>query len=506
MRLEKKPASGSMPLSRGASSPVQAPKEVPSHTAALQSPMDRLGRPSLAAGKGSISRVRSPSPPALRKGRSSAARPDASAATGASYWTQQLVAETTRSRFINADGQPFVSHDSPHVREFRCANELLTEAVARQSLRAAELFVMSSRRSRQTVEIDGPLKREMFAHVRLGEQVRIGKDVNLLSHGFIEIHDKAQLGDGVTVDTVGHPNDPTLRHTAITGTVIIQEGAMIGAGTVIVARAGETLVIGKNAKIANDSIVVRSVGDLVTVAGVPAKPVEGEPLCDLRREEFRPDGFTAIDTLQQARELFGAEADVKLPIFFKGDLKRLIRPKNLSGRIGINREAMFDLKGDLTIHPPFQMASRASVQVLENASADIQPGAFLYTACRVLAKDKLRIGENAIVAAGARVDRDVKDNTIVVSDNRVTGLVTKKTYAPVPEDWRDRSTLQPKVDDYTEYKASKVDMSFEEIKQYAVESAKALFQFRTRPFAPESLFMSEEFAELEKQRVRQPQD
>jgi hypothetical protein len=145
------------------------------------------------------------------------------------------------------------------------------------------------------------------------------------------------------------------------------------------------------------------------------------------------------------------------------------------------------------------MASRASLQVLPGASAALSPGSFLYTACQVVAKDKLRIGNDGIVAAGARVDRDVEDGTIVVGNNRVSGRVTDKTYAPVPDQWKDRNSLPPKVEDFRKYKTSKAGMSFEEIKQFAVNSTRDLFKYRTLPFAPESLFMSDEFSKLEKQ-------
>jgi acetyltransferase-like isoleucine patch superfamily enzyme len=423
--------------------------------------------------------------------------PAASASLGGPPWTTKSIAEATRSRFIDANGQPFVTLDSPEVLEARCANELLLEAVREQSLPVAELFVMSPHRSRETAKIGSNLNGEWFTLMRLGEHVHIGNDVNLLGHGFIEIHDKVQLGNGVTIDTIGHPNDPALRHTAFTGTVIVQEGAQIGAGTVIVARAGQTLVIGKNAKIANDSIVLKSVADEATVGGVPAKAIKGANVCSMQQEKFRPEGYTVIDTLEQVLALFGAEADIKLPIFIKGDPKRL--KVDGTGRIGINREAMFDLEGDLTIHPPFQMASRASLQVLPGASAALSPGSFLYTACQVVAKDKLRIGNDGIVAAGARVDRDVEDGTIVVGNNRVSGRVTDKTYAPVPDQWKDRNSLPPKVEDFRKYKTSKAGMSFEEIKQFAVNSTRDLFKYRTLPFAPESLFMSDEFSKLEKQ-------
>lgn len=415
---------------------------------------------------------------------------------GSPNWTEKSIADVTLSRFINATGQPFVTLDSPHVREARCANELLMEAFKAKKLPAAELFAMSSQRSRDTVRIGDNLNGEWFTQMRLGEHVQLGSDVNLLGHGFIELHDGVKLGNGVTVDTIGHPNDPDLRHTAFTGTVIVEKGAEIGAGTVIVAKGGETVVIGKGAKIANDSIVLKSVADNATVGGVPARPTTEPTVCSMERQPFRPEGYQAIDTQEQARALFGPEADIKLPIFVKGDRERL--KVDGAGRIGINREAMFDLQGDLTIHPPFQMASRASVQVNPGASVTLDAGSFLYTACQVKADGPLRIGANAIIAAGARVHQDVEDNTIVVGNHRVTGRVTDKEYEAVPPVWKDRTSLQPKVDKFRKYKAE-TEGQVQDVRQFAVEASTNLFQHRTAPFAEQSLFLKDEFAKLEGQ-------
>ncbi|MES2739581.1 MAG: hypothetical protein V4754_01315 [Pseudomonadota bacterium] len=410
-------------------------------------------------------------------------------------WTSKAIAEAARSRFIDATGQPFVTLDAPEIREARCANELLFEAVKAQALPAAELFVMSPQSSRDTVKIGSNLQGEWFPQIRLGANVQMGDDVNLLGHGFIELHDDVKLGDGVTVDTIGHPNDPALRHTAFTGTVIIEAGARIGAGTVIVAMAGETLVIGRNAKIANDSIVLKSVAHDATVEGVPAKVTQGASLCGMERQTFRPQGYAVIDTQERARAIFGPEADIKLPIFIKGDPKHL--QVDGSGRIGINREAMFDLEGTLVIHPPFQMASRAALRVGPGAHVTLHCGAFLYTACQIAATGRLSIGNNAIVAAGARVDQDVADGTIVVGNNRVIGHVTAKAYAQVPDEWKDRSSLQPKVDEFRQYKAAKAGMECDDIKRFAMRAAQELFQYRTLPFAPESVFLNDEFSKID---------
>lgn len=148
-------------------------------------------------------------------------------------WTAESKAAVTLARFVDTTGQPFVTLDSVEVLKARCANELLLEAVKKCSLPISELFVMSPPSSRDTVKVGNNFSGEWFTNMRLGKNVEIGNDVNLLGHGFIELHDNVKLGSDVSIITIGHPNDPELRHTAFTGSVVIQEGAQIGAGTIL---------------------------------------------------------------------------------------------------------------------------------------------------------------------------------------------------------------------------------------------------------------------------------
>ncbi|MGI4848165.1 MAG: hypothetical protein ACRYGK_08525 [Janthinobacterium lividum] len=58
-------------------------------------------------------------------------------------WTASSKALVTRSRFVDANGQPFVTLDSPDVVRSRCANELLLEASKKNLLPSSELFFLS---------------------------------------------------------------------------------------------------------------------------------------------------------------------------------------------------------------------------------------------------------------------------------------------------------------------------------------------------------------------------
>ncbi|MGI4850116.1 MAG: acyltransferase, partial [Janthinobacterium lividum] len=363
-----------------------------------------------------------------------------------------------------------------------------------------------SRLSRDTLWIGSNFNGEWFSQVRLGENVKIGDDVNLLGHGFIELHDNVQIGNDVSIVTIGHPNDPALRHTAFTGTVIVEEGARIGAGTIISPRAGETLVIPKHARIANDSVILKSIP--------AARAGEGAQTCSMERVPFDAQGYTVIDTPEKAESIFQSAAgdvivDIKLPIYFKGD-PALLKVVG-TGRIGINRGARFDLGGNLTLTAPFQMASRATVQVLPGANAILESGVFVYTAAHVDLKDRARIGRDAIIAAAAYLTRNLEEGDIFVGDDRiaslpgeprnpkagrVAGKITDKKYDTVPDEWKDKASLSTKLESYKEFKATKAGMSVDDIIEFASSSARTLFHCRRRPFAAQSVFFAAEFAQL----------
>ncbi len=55
----------------------------------------------------------------------------------------------------------------------------------------------------------------------------------------------------------------------IAGRITIGEGTFVGIGSTI----NERITIGKNVVIGAGSVVIRDVGDNLTVAGVPAKPL-----------------------------------------------------------------------------------------------------------------------------------------------------------------------------------------------------------------------------------------
>jgi acetyltransferase-like isoleucine patch superfamily enzyme len=79
--------------------------------------------------------------------------------------------------------------------------------------------------------------------ITVGDDAIIGYDATILCHEF-------------------------LREEYRTGAVVIREGAMIGAGAIILPG----VEVGKNAQVAANSLVTEDVPPETTVTGVPAKP------------------------------------------------------------------------------------------------------------------------------------------------------------------------------------------------------------------------------------------
>lgn len=83
--------------------------------------------------------------------------------------------------------------------------------------------------------------------ITLEDDAIVGYDATLLCHEFLQ--DEVRIGD-----------------------VVIEAGAMVGAGAIVLPG----VVVGEDAQVAANSLVTDDVPPGATVAGVPAEPVTGE--------------------------------------------------------------------------------------------------------------------------------------------------------------------------------------------------------------------------------------
>lgn len=102
--------------------------------------------------------------------------------------------------------------------------------------------------------------------------VYVGENVQFKHWGRgVIIHHKARIEDDVVIMpnvVIGQDFDNT-RPDALLQSIVIDKGAIIGAGAVILARG--VFRVGKNSVIGANAVVKKNVGDAQTVVGVPGK-------------------------------------------------------------------------------------------------------------------------------------------------------------------------------------------------------------------------------------------
>lgn len=108
-----------------------------------------------------------------------------------------------------------------------------------------------------------------YSHV--GPEVRIGRHVQVMS--LVSLGHDITIGDYCTV----------CPGCMVSGHVVLEEGAFVGAGSVIVnGTPGRPLVVGAGAFISAGSVVTKSVPQYARVSGNPARPLR-----ELARERRR---------------------------------------------------------------------------------------------------------------------------------------------------------------------------------------------------------------------------
>ena len=122
-----------------------------------------------------------------------------------------------------------------------------------------------------------------YAHLRVGEQCHVGKDVFLDLRQPIEIEDRVTISMRVTILThldVGHSPLGAGSLAPREAPVRIRRGAYLGAGCTLL----HGITVGECAVVAAGAVVVGDVPAYTVVAGVPARVLK---TLDKDRESFR---------------------------------------------------------------------------------------------------------------------------------------------------------------------------------------------------------------------------
>nr|WP_237703569.1 DapH/DapD/GlmU-related protein [Erwinia sp. Ejp617] len=105
-------------------------------------------------------------------------------------------------------------------------------------------------------------------NINLSGDVLINTGCNFLDNEIITIKSGTMIGPNVTLTTVSHNTDPTLRHgTNILAPITIGENVWIGAGAVVLPG----ITIGDNSIVAANSVVSTDIPANCLYAGTPAK-------------------------------------------------------------------------------------------------------------------------------------------------------------------------------------------------------------------------------------------
>lgn len=134
-------------------------------------------------------------------------------------------------------------------------------------------------------------------NIELGENTYINFNCNFVDDGKIIIGNNVLFGPSVTIATVGHPLDPTMREYMYTAPVKIGDNVWIGAGTTICPG----VTIGNGSVIGAGSVVVKDIPENCIAVGNPCKVLRE---IDERDKEFyfRDRKITKED-LEEERKL-----------------------------------------------------------------------------------------------------------------------------------------------------------------------------------------------------------
>jgi serine O-acetyltransferase len=115
-------------------------------------------------------------------------------------------------------------------------------------------------------------------HNSLAPEASVGTDLKLghLSHGIVvngnvEIGDRVKIWHNVTLTAGRPPRRAGDRAAGVPARIVIEQGVKIGANAVVIAPRGETLRIGRGARIGAGAIVTSDIPARATVVSPPSR-------------------------------------------------------------------------------------------------------------------------------------------------------------------------------------------------------------------------------------------
>ncbi len=134
-------------------------------------------------------------------------------------------------------------------------------------------------------------------NITIGEGSYLNFCCHFVDDGKIIIGKNVLFGPCVTIATVGHPIDPSMRGYMYTDPVIISDNCWIGANTTICPGVH----IGKNSVIGAGSVVVHDIPSDSIAAGNPCKVIR--PISERDRKYYYKDRVIDDKDLEEERSL-----------------------------------------------------------------------------------------------------------------------------------------------------------------------------------------------------------
>ena len=141
--------------------------------------------------------------------------------------------------------------------------------------------------------VEPPLYFCYGKHINVGQGTYINVNCNFIDDGMINIGKAVMFGPAVTIATVGHPVNPSMRGYMYTDPVTIGDNCWIGGGAVICpgVTIGENTVIGAGAVVTGDipanvvaagnpCRVIRPIGEKDLKFYYKDRPIEAEDLAE----------------------------------------------------------------------------------------------------------------------------------------------------------------------------------------------------------------------------------
>lgn len=130
-----------------------------------------------------------------------------------------------------------------------------------------------------TVEHDVQIQRQHYLEgtIKIGDDVFLAKHVFIDYSGLVEIGSGVQINHGAVIETHRHHSHSDYREAKDNITpsaLVIGDGAVIGASAIILPSCR---YIGKYARVGAGAVVTHDVPDYAIVAGVPARLIRMQP-------------------------------------------------------------------------------------------------------------------------------------------------------------------------------------------------------------------------------------